>query len=154
MCIYISVDVYLKVLVSVHAQIERYVAARPDYPALVTQAWRFLLAKDQDSKFRGKWAHTHRHTNGRWNVPARGFSGWSCRKENPATDCIFLSACSNSTSSYISILIKLSMGNVVTHLFANRSMRRSLQLSSCIHSINIKSVIRRLAVTPQSQCKK
>ena len=43
----------LKVLVSVNAQIERYVAARPDYPALVTQAWRFLLAKDQDSKFRG-----------------------------------------------------------------------------------------------------
>ncbi|XP_040886737.1 protein FAM160A1-like [Toxotes jaculatrix] len=41
-----------QVLVSVHAQIERYVAARPDYPALVTQAWRFLLAKDQDSKFR------------------------------------------------------------------------------------------------------
>ncbi|XP_070710957.1 FHF complex subunit HOOK-interacting protein 1A-like [Pempheris klunzingeri] len=41
-----------QVLVSVHAQIERYVAARPDYPALITQAWRFLLAKDQDSKFR------------------------------------------------------------------------------------------------------
>ncbi|CAJ1085766.1 protein FAM160A1-like [Xyrichtys novacula] len=41
-----------QVLVSVHAQIERYMAARPDYPALVTQAWRFLLAKDQDSKFR------------------------------------------------------------------------------------------------------
>ncbi|XP_074518528.1 FHF complex subunit HOOK-interacting protein 1A-like [Halichoeres trimaculatus] len=41
-----------QVLVSVHAQIERYVAARPDYPALVTQAWRFLLVKDQDSKFR------------------------------------------------------------------------------------------------------
>lgn len=35
-------------------QIERYVEARPDYPALVTQAWRFLLAKDQDSKFRGR----------------------------------------------------------------------------------------------------
>ena len=42
---------------SVHAQIERYVAARPDYPALITQAWRFLLAKDQDSKFRGKRTH-------------------------------------------------------------------------------------------------
>ncbi|XP_039996254.1 protein FAM160A1-like [Xiphias gladius] len=41
-----------QVLLSVQAQIERYVAARPDYPALVTQAWRFLLAKDQDSKFR------------------------------------------------------------------------------------------------------
>ncbi|XP_034412662.1 protein FAM160A1-like [Cyclopterus lumpus] len=41
-----------QVLVSVHAQIERYVAARPDFPVLVTQAWRFLLAKDQDSKFR------------------------------------------------------------------------------------------------------
>ncbi|XP_054457410.1 FHF complex subunit HOOK interacting protein 1A-like [Anoplopoma fimbria] len=41
-----------QVLVSVRAQIERYVAARPDFPALVTQAWRFLLAKDQDSKFR------------------------------------------------------------------------------------------------------
>ncbi|XP_074480025.1 FHF complex subunit HOOK-interacting protein 1A-like [Sebastes fasciatus] len=41
-----------QVLVSVHAQIERYVAARPDFPTLVTQAWRFLLAKDQDSKFR------------------------------------------------------------------------------------------------------
>lgn len=42
-----------QVLLSVHAQIESYVAARPDYPALITQAWRFLLAKDQDSKFRG-----------------------------------------------------------------------------------------------------
>ncbi|XP_075948383.1 FHF complex subunit HOOK-interacting protein 1A-like [Anarhichas minor] len=41
-----------QVLVSVHAQIERYVAARPDFSALVTQAWRFLLAKDQDSKLR------------------------------------------------------------------------------------------------------
>ncbi|KAJ4948174.1 hypothetical protein JOQ06_019711, partial [Pogonophryne albipinna] len=40
------------VLVSVHAQIELYVADRPDFPALLTQAWRFLLAKDQDSKFR------------------------------------------------------------------------------------------------------
>lgn len=47
-----------KVLVSVHGQIERYVAARPDYPALVTQAWRFLLVKDQDSKFRGTATHT------------------------------------------------------------------------------------------------
>uniref|UniRef100_A0A3B5ALL2 Protein FAM160A1-like n=1 Tax=Stegastes partitus TaxID=144197 RepID=A0A3B5ALL2_9TELE len=37
-----------QVLESVHAQVERYVAARPDYPALLTQAWRFLLAKDQD----------------------------------------------------------------------------------------------------------
>lgn len=43
-----------KVLVSVRAQIERYVEARPEYPALVTQAWRFLLVKDQDSKFRGR----------------------------------------------------------------------------------------------------
>ncbi|KAM8898174.1 FHF complex subunit HOOK-interacting protein 1A-like isoform 2-T3 [Spinachia spinachia] len=42
-----------QVLVSVRTQIERYVAARPDFPALVTQAWRFLLAKDQESKFRG-----------------------------------------------------------------------------------------------------
>ena len=50
---------FLQVLVSVHAQIERYVAARPDYPALVTQAWRFLLAKDQDSKFRGLNTHTN-----------------------------------------------------------------------------------------------
>uniref|UniRef100_A0A3B5AED2 Protein FAM160A1-like n=1 Tax=Stegastes partitus TaxID=144197 RepID=A0A3B5AED2_9TELE len=41
-----------QVLESVHAQVERYVAARPDYPALLTQAWRFLLAKDQDGKFR------------------------------------------------------------------------------------------------------
>ncbi|TKS93260.1 Protein FAM160A1 [Collichthys lucidus] len=32
--------------------IERFMAARPDYSALVTQAWRFLLVKDQDSKFR------------------------------------------------------------------------------------------------------
>nr|XP_046236951.1 FHF complex subunit HOOK interacting protein 1A-like [Scatophagus argus] len=47
-----NVRTLYQVLVSVHAQIERYVAARPDYPALVTQAWRFLLAKDQDSKFR------------------------------------------------------------------------------------------------------
>lgn len=44
---------FSQVLVSVHAQIEHYVAARPDYPSLITQAWRFLLAKDQDSKFRG-----------------------------------------------------------------------------------------------------
>ncbi|XP_022616850.1 protein FAM160A1-like [Seriola dumerili] len=47
-----NVRTLYQVLLSVHAQIERYVAARPDYPALVTQAWRFLLAKDQDSKFR------------------------------------------------------------------------------------------------------
>ncbi|XP_034533137.1 protein FAM160A1-like [Notolabrus celidotus] len=47
-----NVRTLYQVLVSVHAQIERYVAARPDYPALVTQAWRFLLVKDQDSKFR------------------------------------------------------------------------------------------------------
>ncbi|KAM9335760.1 FHF complex subunit HOOK-interacting protein 1A-like [Symphorus nematophorus] len=47
-----NVRTLYQVLVSVHSQIERYVAARPDYPALVTQAWRFLLAKDQDSKFR------------------------------------------------------------------------------------------------------
>ncbi|XP_034424678.1 protein FAM160A1-like isoform X1 [Hippoglossus hippoglossus] len=47
-----NVRTLYQVLVSVHAQIERYVAARADYPALVTQAWRFLLVKDQDSKFR------------------------------------------------------------------------------------------------------
>ncbi|XP_053199597.1 FHF complex subunit HOOK interacting protein 1A-like [Scomber japonicus] len=47
-----SIRTLYQVLVSVHAQIERYVSARPDYPALVTQAWRFLLAKDQDSKLR------------------------------------------------------------------------------------------------------
>ncbi|KAM6909229.1 FHF complex subunit HOOK-interacting protein 1A-like [Xenentodon cancila] len=47
-----SVRTLYQVLVSVHAQVERYVTARPDYPALVTQAWRFLLAKDQDGKFR------------------------------------------------------------------------------------------------------
>ncbi|TDG99517.1 hypothetical protein EPR50_G00194490 [Perca flavescens] len=47
-----NVRTLYQVLVSVHDQIERYVAARPDYPGLVTQAWRFLLAKDQDSKFR------------------------------------------------------------------------------------------------------
>ncbi|XP_029938096.1 protein FAM160A1-like [Salarias fasciatus] len=47
-----NVRTLYQVLVTVHAQIERYVAARPDYPALVTQAWRFLLAKDQDGKFR------------------------------------------------------------------------------------------------------
>ncbi|XP_061524886.1 FHF complex subunit HOOK-interacting protein 1A-like isoform X2 [Phycodurus eques] len=41
-----------QVLVSLHGQIERYIRARPEYPALVTQAWRFLLAKDQDSKLR------------------------------------------------------------------------------------------------------
>ncbi|XP_056156780.1 LOW QUALITY PROTEIN: FHF complex subunit HOOK-interacting protein 1A-like [Lampris incognitus] len=39
-----------QVLVSVRAQIERYMSDRPDYAALVTQAWRFLLAKDQDNK--------------------------------------------------------------------------------------------------------
>lgn len=47
-----NVRTLYQVLVSVHAQIERYVTARPGYPALVTQAWRFLLAKDQDGKFR------------------------------------------------------------------------------------------------------
>ncbi|XP_044039744.1 FHF complex subunit HOOK interacting protein 1A-like isoform X1 [Siniperca chuatsi] len=47
-----NVRTLYQVLVAVHAQIERYMVARPDYPALVTQAWRFLLAKDQDSKFR------------------------------------------------------------------------------------------------------
>uniref|UniRef100_A0A1A8CM44 Family with sequence similarity 160, member A1 n=1 Tax=Nothobranchius kadleci TaxID=1051664 RepID=A0A1A8CM44_NOTKA len=41
-----------QVLVFVHAQIERFMEDRPDYPALITQAWRFLLAKDQDGKFR------------------------------------------------------------------------------------------------------
>ncbi|KAM3857467.1 LOW QUALITY PROTEIN: FHF complex subunit HOOK interacting protein 1Ab [Diretmus argenteus] len=41
-----------QVLVSVRAQIERYVSSKPDYPALLTQAWRFLLVKDQDSKIR------------------------------------------------------------------------------------------------------
>uniref|UniRef100_A0AAX7SZK8 FHF complex subunit HOOK-interacting protein C-terminal domain-containing protein n=1 Tax=Astatotilapia calliptera TaxID=8154 RepID=A0AAX7SZK8_ASTCA len=49
-----NVRTLYQVLVSLHAQIERYVMARPDYPALVTQAWRFLLAKDQDGKFRAK----------------------------------------------------------------------------------------------------
>ncbi|XP_034020870.1 protein FAM160A1-like [Thalassophryne amazonica] len=39
-----------QVLVSVHNQIERYLSDKPDYPALVTEAWRFLLVKDQDSK--------------------------------------------------------------------------------------------------------
>ncbi|XP_017296514.1 protein FAM160A1 isoform X2 [Kryptolebias marmoratus] len=47
-----SVPTLYQVLVSVHAQIERYVADRPDYPPLITQAWRFLLAKDQDGRFR------------------------------------------------------------------------------------------------------
>ncbi|XP_062239504.1 FHF complex subunit HOOK-interacting protein 1A-like isoform X2 [Platichthys flesus] len=47
-----NVRTLYQVLVSVHAQVERYVAARADYPALLTQAWRFLLVKDQDSKFR------------------------------------------------------------------------------------------------------
>ncbi|XP_069375131.1 FHF complex subunit HOOK-interacting protein 1A-like isoform X2 [Paralichthys olivaceus] len=47
-----NVRTLYQVLVSVHTQIECYVAARPEYPALVTQAWRFLLVKDQDSKFR------------------------------------------------------------------------------------------------------
>ncbi|XP_057710435.1 FHF complex subunit HOOK-interacting protein 1A-like isoform X2 [Corythoichthys intestinalis] len=41
-----------QVLVSLHGQIERYIRVRPEYPALITQAWRFLLAKDQDSKIR------------------------------------------------------------------------------------------------------
>ncbi|XP_054656330.1 FHF complex subunit HOOK interacting protein 1A-like isoform X2 [Dunckerocampus dactyliophorus] len=41
-----------QVLVSLQGQIERYIQGRPEYPALVTQAWRFLLAKDQDSKIR------------------------------------------------------------------------------------------------------
>ncbi|KAK2899670.1 FHF complex subunit HOOK-interacting protein 1A-like [Channa argus] len=47
-----NVHTLYQVLVSVRAQIELYVAATPDYPSLVTQAWRFLLAKDQDSKFK------------------------------------------------------------------------------------------------------
>ncbi|XP_063757104.1 FHF complex subunit HOOK-interacting protein 1A-like isoform X2 [Eleginops maclovinus] len=47
-----NVRTLYQVLVSVHAQIERYVADRPDFPALLAQAWRFLLAKDQDSKLR------------------------------------------------------------------------------------------------------
>ncbi|XP_069574109.1 FHF complex subunit HOOK-interacting protein 1A-like [Brachyistius frenatus] len=47
-----NVRTLYQVLVSVHAHIERYVSARPDCPALVAQAWRFLLAKDQDGKFR------------------------------------------------------------------------------------------------------
>ncbi|XP_023148483.2 FHF complex subunit HOOK interacting protein 1A-like [Amphiprion ocellaris] len=47
-----NVRTLYQVLVSVHAQIEHYVAARPDHPALLTEAWRFLLAKDQDGKFR------------------------------------------------------------------------------------------------------
>ncbi|KAG7486328.1 hypothetical protein JOB18_029492 [Solea senegalensis] len=47
-----NVRTLYQVLVSVHDQIERYVASRPEYPGLVAQAWRFLLAKDQDSKFR------------------------------------------------------------------------------------------------------
>ncbi|XP_077597614.1 FHF complex subunit HOOK-interacting protein 1A-like [Stigmatopora nigra] len=41
-----------QVLVSLGGQIERYIQARPEYPAMVTQAWRFLLAKDQDCKIR------------------------------------------------------------------------------------------------------
>lgn len=47
-----NVRTLYQVLVSVHAQIERYISARPDYPTLLTQAWRFLLVKDQDSKLR------------------------------------------------------------------------------------------------------
>ncbi|XP_076019012.1 FHF complex subunit HOOK-interacting protein 1A-like [Genypterus blacodes] len=41
-----------QVLVTLRAQIERYVSDKTDYPALVAQAWRYLLAKDQDSKIR------------------------------------------------------------------------------------------------------
>uniref|UniRef100_A0A8C5GHV2 Protein FAM160A1-like n=1 Tax=Gouania willdenowi TaxID=441366 RepID=A0A8C5GHV2_GOUWI len=41
-----------QVLMTVRAQIERYMSAHPDYNALVRQAWRFLLAKDQDAKLR------------------------------------------------------------------------------------------------------
>ncbi|XP_061768662.1 FHF complex subunit HOOK-interacting protein 1A-like isoform X2 [Nerophis ophidion] len=41
-----------QVLVSLQGQIERYIQGRPEYPSLVTQAWRFLLAKDQDNKDR------------------------------------------------------------------------------------------------------
>lgn len=48
----------VQVLASVHAQVERYIEARPEYPALLTQAWRFLLAKDQDSKIRGLWRNS------------------------------------------------------------------------------------------------
>ncbi|XP_061131931.1 FHF complex subunit HOOK-interacting protein 1A-like [Syngnathus typhle] len=45
-----GVSTLYQVLVSLHNQIERYIQARPEYPALVRQAWRFLLAKDHDSK--------------------------------------------------------------------------------------------------------
>ncbi|KAK7909988.1 hypothetical protein WMY93_014672 [Mugilogobius chulae] len=41
-----------QVLVSVHDQIEKFMSERPEYASLVSQAWRFLLLKDQDKKIR------------------------------------------------------------------------------------------------------
>ena len=45
-------------------QIENYVSVRPDYVSIVTQAWRFLLAKDQrvgGETAKGRHTHTHTH---------------------------------------------------------------------------------------------
>ncbi|CAL8241312.1 unnamed protein product [Merluccius merluccius] len=43
----LSTRTLYQVLSSVRLQIENYVSLRPDYVSIVTQAWRFLLAKDQ-----------------------------------------------------------------------------------------------------------
>ncbi|XP_072315193.1 FHF complex subunit HOOK-interacting protein 1A-like [Eucyclogobius newberryi] len=47
-----NVRTLFQVLVSVRDQMERFLSERPEYPALVLQAWRFLLIKDQDKKLR------------------------------------------------------------------------------------------------------
>ncbi|CAL8378450.1 unnamed protein product [Boreogadus saida] len=43
----LSTRTLYQVLSSVRVQIENYMSDRPDYVSMVTQAWRFLLAKDQ-----------------------------------------------------------------------------------------------------------
>ncbi|KAM6949232.1 FHF complex subunit HOOK-interacting protein 1A-like [Aplochiton taeniatus] len=47
-----AVRTLYQVLVSLRCQIEQYAMSHPNFPALVTDAWRFLLAKDQDLKIR------------------------------------------------------------------------------------------------------
>ncbi|XP_028973594.2 protein FAM160A1 [Esox lucius] len=47
-----TVRTLYQVLVSVRGQIEQYAAARPEFPATVREAWRYLLARDQDLKYR------------------------------------------------------------------------------------------------------
>ncbi|KAL0970586.1 hypothetical protein UPYG_G00244060 [Umbra pygmaea] len=63
-----NVRTLYQVLDSVHSQIEHYSAARPEFPAMVREAWRYLLAKDQDLKHRELMLENHEET-----VPPNGF---------------------------------------------------------------------------------